>query len=296
VRVCSFRRDNDVRVGVIVEDHVVDAVEAARAVGARADLLADLRSAIEAGAEGEAALRAAVGGAQLVGPEHKVALADADLVAPYRPLQNFFVADGNARLAGGKPKETIPAFAYYGRAASSVSDPGAAITWPEYLSDEVVVEPQLAIVIGRPLQYASEDEALAAIFGYAVLNAANAWNLRAKHAQLMKSGSLDSFSPWGPWITTADAVADPDSLRVELEINGEVVSTGSTGDAAADVASLLREITTGITLRAGDVVILGSTQLVGPDGPVGGYRVSGDSVVGRIEGVGELSNSIGDRY
>ena len=130
------------------------------------------------------------------------------------------------------------------------------------------------------------------IFGYAVATDLSALDLRIKHGQWPKAGSLDSFFPWGPMIVTRDEVPDPDDLDVRLELNGDTCIQGSTADALLSVGEMLAEISTGILLEPGDVLLLGTPENMGFGHSPERWLSDGDTVTSTIEGIGSISNSV----
>jgi 2-keto-4-pentenoate hydratase/2-oxohepta-3-ene-1,7-dioic acid hydratase in catechol pathway len=160
------------------------------------------------------------------------------------------------------------------------------------VTQQVYAEPQLAIIIGARTSYADPTEALANVFGYAVATDVSSLDLRIKHGQWPKAGSLDSFFPWGPTIVTRDDVPNPDALEVRLELNGETCIQGVTSDALRSVGEILSEISTGILLDPGDVFMLGTPEKIGFGRSPERWLVDGDTVTSTIEGIGSITNPV----
>lgn len=154
-------------------------------------------------------------------------------------------------------------------------------------------EAELVIVIGRTAKKVSREEALSYVFGYTAGDDLSARDLQLKTSQWLLGKSPDGFAPVGPYIATRDEV-DPQNLTVESEVNGEVRQQGNTRDMIFDCATLISYISRTMTLKPGDIIFTGT-----PDGVILGYPEdkqnwlkSGDEVVVRIKGIGELRNKL----
>jgi len=155
-------------------------------------------------------------------------------------------------------------------------------------------EVELGVVIGTTARYVSVDEALKHVAGYCVVN-----DLSEREYQLERGGQwdkgkgCDTFGPIGPWLVTADEVADPQSLDMWLEVNGHRYQSGNTKTMVFDVAYLVSYISRFMTLRPGDIISTGTPPGVGlgqrPD-PV--YLKPGDRMRLGIAGLGEQEQTV----
>jgi len=101
-------------------------------------------------------------------------------------------------------------------------------------------EVELGAVIGLRGQYLRAGEGLAHVAGYCLLNDLAERDLQAKRGgDTSKGRGHDSFGPLGPWLVTADEIADPQDIRLWLEIDGERVQSGWTGDMFVGVEELV---------------------------------------------------------
>ncbi|MGX1910356.1 fumarylacetoacetate hydrolase family protein [Streptomyces phaeochromogenes] len=150
-------------------------------------------------------------------------------------------------------------------------------------------EVELAVVIGRTARYlGSHEEALAHVAGYAV-----AHDVSEREFQIERGGTWDkgknceTFNPLGPWLVTADEVADPQGLGLKLWVNGELRQDGSTSDQIFSVAEVVRYVSQFMTLYPGDVINTGTPAGValGMPEPKPFLR-AGDVVELEIEGLG----------
>jgi 2-keto-4-pentenoate hydratase/2-oxohepta-3-ene-1,7-dioic acid hydratase in catechol pathway len=149
-------------------------------------------------------------------------------------------------------------------------------------------EVELGVVIGRPARYVEEADALAHVAGYCVVHdvSERAFQLE-RHGQWVKGKSHDSFGPIGPWLVTADAVPDPQSLDLWLEVDGHRFQTGNTRTMIFGVAHLVAYISRFMTLETGDIISTGTPPGVGLGQDPPCYLRPGQEVRLGIAGLGE---------
>ncbi|XJZ25772.1 fumarylacetoacetate hydrolase family protein [Bacillota bacterium Lsc_1132] len=159
-------------------------------------------------------------------------------------------------------------------------------------AEQMDYEAELVIVMGKTAKNVSEEEALSYVFGYTVGNDISARDLQLKTHQWLLGKTPDGFAPIGPYIVTADEIANPNELKVECRINGEVRQKGNTNNMIFNCAALISYISQYMTLKAGDIIFTGT-----PAGVILGYPKekqvwlkSGDEMVISIESIGELKN------
>ena len=214
-----------------------------------------------------------------------------ELLAPV-PRPGKIVAAGVNYQAhaseGGRDAPEQPVL--FAKLTTSVVGHGAEIRWSPELTQAVDYEAELAVIIGRTCRRVAVDQALDYVAGYTCLNDVSARDLQFADRQFVRGKSLDTFCPMGPWLTTADEVGDPQNLRVQCIVNGEVLQDASTSEMVFGVAKLVSFCSQAFTLEPGDVIATGT-----PSG-VGWYREpqvllkDGDEVVIDIERVGRLVN------
>jgi len=150
-------------------------------------------------------------------------------------------------------------------------------------------EVELAVIIGRKARYLeSEEEALACVGGYAVVN-----DVSEREFQLERQGQWDkgknseTFNPLGPWLVTADEVPDPQNLGLRLWVNGKPWQNGNTKNMAFGVAEIVRYLSQFVVLYPGDVINTGTPAGValGQPEPKPFLR-AGDVVELEIDGLG----------
>ena len=155
-------------------------------------------------------------------------------------------------------------------------------------------EVELGVVIGTQARYVSEADALKHVAGYCVVN-----DVSEREYQLERGGTwdkgkgCDTFGPVGPWLVTADEIADPQALPMWLEVNGKRYQNGSTRTMVFGVASLVSYISRFMTLYPGDLISTGTPPGVGmgiKPNPV--YLKPGDVMRLGIEGLGEQQQTV----
>ncbi|MDT0392242.1 fumarylacetoacetate hydrolase family protein [Streptomyces dubilierae] len=158
-------------------------------------------------------------------------------------------------------------------------------------------EVELAVVIGRTARYLeSAEEALAHVAGYAV-----AHDVSEREFQIERGGTWDkgknceTFNPLGPWLVTADEVADPQDLSLKLWVNGELKQDGTTAEQIFSVGEVVRYLSRFMTLYPGDVINTGTPAGVALGAPEPKpFLRAGDVVELEIEGLGRQRQEFKD--
>lgn len=154
-------------------------------------------------------------------------------------------------------------------------------------------EVELAVIIGTKAQHVSEAEALSHVAGYATFNDVSERAFQIEFGgQWVKGKSCDSFAPIGPWLVTADEVADPQNLDLWLDVNGERMQTGTTGTMVFSVAKVISFLSRFMTLLPGDVIATGTPPGVGMGFKPPVYLKPGDVVELGIEGLGQQRQNV----
>jgi 2,4-didehydro-3-deoxy-L-rhamnonate hydrolase len=155
-------------------------------------------------------------------------------------------------------------------------------------------EVELGVVIGTRARYVSEADALKHVAGYCVVN-----DISEREYQIERGGTwdkgkgCDTFGPVGPWLVTADEVADPQALTMWLEVNGKRWQNGSTKTMVFGVAHLVSYVSRFMTLEPGDLITTGTPPGVGmgaKPNPV--YLKPGDTMKLGIAGLGEQQQTV----
>ncbi len=149
-------------------------------------------------------------------------------------------------------------------------------------------EVELSIVIGRTCRYVrSEGEALASIAGFMISHDVSEREFQLERGgQWVKGKSCETFNPAGPWLVTADAVADPGNLDLWLDVNGQRCQTGNTGTMIFGIAEIVRYLSQFMVLDPGDIINTGTPPGVALGRPDKPYLRAGDVVELGITGLG----------
>lgn len=177
---------------------------------------------------------------------------------------------------------------------------GDDIVIPKVCQDreQVDYEGELAVIIGRPSRDVSEaeaaDPASGVVLGYCIANDVSArwWQKEGAGGQFCRGKSFDTFCPLGPVVTPASEVRDPQDLKLETRLNGEVVQSASTGLMMFSCHYLVAELSRGTTLLPGTVILTGTPSGVGMARKPPRYLKPGDTVSVEISGLGKLTNRV----
>ena len=181
----------------------------------------------------------------------------------------------------------------FSKFANAVADPGAPIARPA-ATEKLDLECELAVVIGRRASGVSVADAASVIFGYTILNDVTMRDLQKEDRQWLRAKGSDGFAPMGPVVVTADAVADPGSLRIRSSVNGEPWQNSSTAEMVFDVPTIVAFASRTITLEPGDVIATGTPAGVGHYQSPPRYVSDGDLMRCEVEGIGALENPVVD--
>jgi acylpyruvate hydrolase len=213
------------------------------------------------------------------GPE--LALADVELLAPHIPRAIFGIGLNylaHAREQGAEPPKTPIVFM---KLPSSVAAPGAAVHAPAVVR-RLDYEGELAVVMG----------AGGAIAGYAVADDLSARDLQKREPQWTRAKGFDGSCPFGPWVTTADEVAQPGDLALRTWVNGELRQDSRTSDLIFTIAQIVAFLRETCTLEPGDLILTGTPSGVGMAFDPPRYLGSGDVVRIEIEGLGAIEHAV----
>ena len=180
------------------------------------------------------------------------------------------------------------------KATSAVCGPDDDVIIPKN-SVKTDWEVELGVVIGREARYVAEADALAHVAGYCVINDVSERAFQIERSgQWVKGKSADTFGPTGPWLVTADEVADPQDLDMWLEVDGHRYQNGSTRTMVFGVRHLVHYVSQFMTLHPGDVISTGTPPGVGMgQKPAPVYLKGGEVIRLGIEGLGVQTQRVG---
>ncbi len=185
--------------------------------------------------------------------------------------------------------------------STAVTGCGHEIPWPTY-SDQVDYEVELAVFIGKTATAITPEAAGDYIAGYSVGNdiSARSTTFAEGRKDREKDGYFDwlmgkwsnGFLPLGPVLVTADEIADPQNLSIELKVNGGIRQQSNTSQMIFNVNQIVSFISHLLTLEPGDVIVTGTPHGVAAAG-LSDFLKSGDTLEATIENIGTLTNTLG---
>ena len=241
-----------------------------------------------------------------VSPDVCLSASSAELLVPIpRPNKIFLLAGNYAdhiREGGGMAAERAETFPYVFMKppTTTLTDPGKPIRTPAISPAAIDWELELAVVIGRRVKGVKEAAALEAVAGYTIINDISNRKFRPNPRRKERPKDAffdwlhgkwhDSFCPCGPCVTSADAIADPQSLGMQLRLNGEVRQDASTALQIFPVAAVIEFIASFVTLERGDIISTGTPAGVGSS--TGTFLKPGDVLHGSIGSIGTLTTPV----
>ena len=310
MRLCRFGSENAPRVGFYDERRIVPLKEAIITYSQAQDRSLEIPAATDVlpflpGGQSFAAARDLA--AWVHAHPDRVASFSVDtdktrlLVPVPRPNKIFLLAGNYAdhiREGGGIAAERAETFPYVFMKppSTTLTHPGAAIKIPRTAPDAVDWELELAVVIGKRAKHVSEADALNYVAGYTVINDISQRRYRPNPGRKKREKDaffdwlhgkwFDSFCPVGPCVASADAIPDPQALRMKLELNDIVKQDASTAQQIFPVAAVIEFISKMVTLEPGDLISTGTPAGVGST--TGTFLKPGDVMRGSIERIGTL--------
>jgi 2-keto-4-pentenoate hydratase/2-oxohepta-3-ene-1,7-dioic acid hydratase in catechol pathway len=217
-----------------------------------------------------------------VAGERSFALSEVTLLAPVPSPRAIFgigmnYADHVAELGATAPEIPI----VFMKLPSSAAPPNAPVRCPAAVR-RLDYEGELAVVIGSGGQVA----------GYAVSDDVSARDLQKRELQWTRAKGADGFCPYGPWITTAEEIADPHALWLRTWVNGELRQDSSTSNLIFKIDELVAFIAETCTLQPGDLILTGTPGGVGMGFQPPRLLASGDVVRIEIEALGAIEHAI----
>jgi len=300
LRLVTYRGSRGDRLGALVGASVVDLVDAA--AKAATEIPAGMLELIEAGDEALATARSMLAD-EPVAAANAVPLDSVTLLSPIpRPRKNVFCVGRNyaehiaeSARARGEAAEIPEHVMFFTKPPTAVIGDGAAIEHDAAVSDRLDYEVELVLVIGRGGRDIPIESALSHVWGYTVGNDVSARDLQSAHGQWFKGKALDTTCPLGPCIVPAADLPDPHDLAITLTVNGEMRQDARTSMMIFDIPRILHELSAGLTLEPGDLVMTGTPSGIGSRMSPPHWLRPGDEIVAEIEGIGVLHNHVAER-
>ena len=198
-------------------------------------------------------------------------------------------SDHAAETGAEVPKEPV----IFMKATSAICGPNDTVLIPRK-SVKTDWEVELGVVIGKGGVYIEEANAMDHIAGYCVIN-----DVSEREFQIERSGTwdkgkgCDTFGPIGPWLVTRDEVADPQDLKLWLEVDGHRYQDGSTKTMVFGVQHLISYVSQFMSLQPGDVISTGTPPGVGMGQKPQTYLKGGETIELGIDGLGQQRQTVG---
>jgi 2-keto-4-pentenoate hydratase/2-oxohepta-3-ene-1,7-dioic acid hydratase in catechol pathway len=238
-----------------------------------------------------------------VGPRGEAIFHPAEKITLKAPIlpKKFFHTAGNFRehheeaTKAGFSHPVLPWIVFF-QNVDAIIGHDEPVIYPEHLTQELDYELELAVVLKKGGKHFTPEEAADHIGGYVIFNDVTARDIQRRE---MKSGvfsfckGIDTFCPLGPWIVTADEIADPHNLAMELRVNGESRQRSHSGKMSVKIPEILSHYSP-MGYSAGDVVSTGTVSGVAAfsGDPKAWYLKPGDVMECEIEKIGVLRNRV----
>jgi 2-keto-4-pentenoate hydratase/2-oxohepta-3-ene-1,7-dioic acid hydratase in catechol pathway len=190
-------------------------------------------------------------------------------------------------IESNMPIPTIPVV--FSKFSNTVIAPGDNVVIPSN-TEKPDFEAELAFVMGKCPRHVAKEDAMKFVFGYTIVNDVSARDFQLQTSQWLVGKTFPTFCPMGPWIVTADEIADPHNLRIGLRIDGETVQDSSTKELIFGIPELVAHLSSIIEFEPGDVVSTGTPPGVGMGRKPPRWLKPGETMTVFIEGIGELTN------
>lgn len=254
-----------------------------------ADRYPTMMSIIEGGDEALAAARDV-----LEAGSDALALKDAKLLAPIEKPGKYLAIGMNYakhleeadKLGVARSKHQV----WFNKQTTCLSGPYDPID--PGVTEKLDYEVELGVVIGKPAKTVAEADVASHIFGYFVANDVSARDWQFHSATFTMGKSFDTHGPIGPWIVTADEVADPHDLDLRCFVNGELRQSNNTANMIANVWQQIAYLSEAFTLESGDLIATGTPEGVGVGMEPPVFLQPGDIVRCEIDGIGAIENRV----
>lgn len=282
MKMARFASESGARIAVVVGDGLIDLEAAGWAP----------RTMLEVVRGGDAALAEIRSIADRTPPTHK--LVDVRLLAPIeRPGKYLGIGMNYAKhleeadkLGVARSQKQV----WFNKQTTCLSGPFDAIE--PGVTEKLDYEVELGVVIGKPAKGVSEADARNHVFGYFVANDVSARDWQFHSATFTMGKSFDTHGPIGPWIVTADEVADPHALDLRCYVNGEKRQDNNTSQMIANIWAQIAYLSTAFTLDSGDLLATGTPEGVGVGMEPQRFLQSGDVVRCEVDGIGAIENRV----
>lgn len=220
-------------------------------------------------------------------------LEEAELLPPVPSPQKIACVGLNYADHAAETGDSVPDLpVIFNKFPSALTRHDAVVPLPA-VSDKIDYEAELVIVIGKRGKDIAPENAMEYVAGYTCGNDVSArdWQMRPPARQWFIGKTFDGFAPIGPWIVTPDEIPDPQSLEIEMRLNGTVMQHSNTSQFIFSVPFLIHWISQVCTLLPGDLIFTGTPPGVGMGRSPQVFIQDGDVCEVEIEKIGVLRNS-----
>jgi 2,4-didehydro-3-deoxy-L-rhamnonate hydrolase len=282
MRLCWF---NDSRLGLVRDDHIRDVTRALEDVdryiypAQKGDLLLSnldrLRPIINRLAD--TGVAHGIRDVRFLSP---VAQPTKIIGTPVNYLKHIEEAQADVKTFTSRYQGSIREQGLFLKAVSALVGPSEGVTlrFPDRRNDH---EMELGVIIGRKGSNIAESDALEHVAGYAI---ALDMVVRGSEDRSFRK-SIDSYAVLGPWLVTADEIADPSNLAFSLSVNGTLRQASNTKFMILNIAEQISWASQFYTLWPGDILMTGTCEGVGPVHP-------GDVMHCEIEGIATMDVAV----
>jgi 2-keto-4-pentenoate hydratase/2-oxohepta-3-ene-1,7-dioic acid hydratase in catechol pathway len=236
---------------------------------------------------------------QIAAHDEVLALADVKICAPIQRFNRDILCTGWNYLdhfeesrgkREGQDIDLPEAPTFFTKSPHTVVGPYDTLGMDPHISAKWDYEAEIGLVIGKRCRSVSRAEAMDHVFGFFLANDVSQRDLQRRHGgQWLKGKSIDGTMPIGPFIVTPDEV-DPVHTRLQLHLNGRKMQDALMGQMAFDIPRLVSELSFGMTLDVGDVLITGTPAGIGNAREPPVFLRPGDEMVVSATNLGELRN------
>ncbi len=270
------------QLGVVDGDHIISLAKLA-------SLYPNMMTLVAGGDAALDAVRATVA----ANPE-RTALAKVKLLAPLERPGKFLAIGMNYRKHAEEARRLgmpVPENQFwFNKQTSCIAGPFDGIE--RGVSEQVDYEVELGVVIGKLAKRVAEADAHAHVFGYTVVNDVSARDWQ-KHSPTFTIGkSFDTHGPIGPWIVTADEIADPHALALRCFVNEELRQSSETSELIHNIWQQITYLSTAFTLEPGDLLATGTPEGVGAGRNPPVFLKPGDVVRCEVDAIGAIENTV----
>lgn len=181
---------------------------------------------------------------------------------------------------------------YFSKIAYPAIGQGDYIDSHSDIVKELDYEVELAVIIGKKCKNIEKENVEDYIFGYTIANDISARDIQTSHVQWHKGKSFDTFCPIGPYIVHKNNISFPPNLEIKSFVNDELRQNSNVTQLIFDIPTIISDLSSGITLYPGDIILTGTPAGVGAGFNPTKYLKHGDKIECYIENIGTLINIV----